>query len=61
MGHIMKEIYHICEFEVDKIQEAQDWLNRKAENGYFMRDIYYYVNKEGIAMVRYTLELKENQ
>lgn len=52
----MKELYHIFQFEVDQIQEAQDWLNRKAESGFRLTDTYYYVNKDGNAMVRYTLE-----
>ena len=54
----MKEYYHICEFDVDQLQKAQDWLNRKAEYNYELRDIYYYVNRNGVAKVRYTLELK---
>ncbi len=54
----MKDKFHICEFDVDALQEAQDWLNRKAEHGYNLRDIFYYVNKDGTARVRYTLENK---
>ena len=46
----MTDRYHIYQFLVDEIQEAQDWLNRKSESGFKLTDTYYYVNREGQAM-----------
>ena len=51
----MKYEYIIYTFKLSNVQEAEEWINRKAEIGFKIINIYYYENNEE-TQVRYTLE-----
>ncbi|MBW4362793.1 hypothetical protein [Flavobacterium taihuense] len=53
----MKTEYRIYEFDIKSVQEAQDWLNEKAKDGFVILNIHYYKGYL-FETVRYTLERK---
>lgn len=54
----MRYQYIIYNFKLSDIQNAEDWINRKAEIGFKIINIHYH-DVKGEAEVRYTLEKEQ--